>query len=234
MQVYAAVMSGTQIGIEQLDGGVAIARMDDGENRFNLDSLSRWHEVLTELEQHDGPLALVITGTGKFFSNGLDLDWISANSGEFGRVVEGVHSLFGRLLVFPAYVIAAINGHAFAAGAMLSCTADLRLMRRDRGYWCLPEVDLDMTLTRPMMEVVTARLPSNAIQDAIITGRRYGGEEALARGIVDDVDDEHALVDRAVELAQQMATKNRSVIAAHKMMMFGESARVCGWVPERP
>ncbi len=221
-------MSGTHVGLELLDGGVAIARMDDNENRFNLDSISRWHEVLTELEQHDGPLALVITGTGKFFSNGLDLDWMSANSDQAGRVVEGVHSLFGRLLLFPAYVVAAINGHAFAGGAMLSCTADLRIMRRDRGYWCLPEVDLGLALTRPMMETVTARLPTSVIQDAIITGRRYGGEEALARGIVDAVANEEAVLDSAVELAQHMAAKNRSVIATHKMMMFGDSARICG------
>ena len=138
-------------------GDVAVLRWVDGENRYRLDSLARWTEVLDELEAVEGPLAVVLTGQGKFFSNGLDLDWMGAHPEQAGEVVDQVHRLFGRMLLLPAYTVAAVNGHAFAGGAMLSCAFDVRVMRSDRGYWCLPEVDLGLPLTEPMMEIVTVR-----------------------------------------------------------------------------
>lgn len=220
---------GPRIGLERRSDGVATIHLEHGENRFNVASLERWHEILTELEVDDGPLALVITGSGKFFSNGLDLDWMGEHQDQAGLVVDGLHALFGRLLLFPAYTVAAINGHAFAGGAMVSCACDVRVMRTDRGYWCLPELDLGIPLTEPMMEVVTARLPRPAAHDAIMTGRRYTAAEAQALGIVEHVADEADVVDRAVELAAAMAPKDRHVIATHKQMLFGRSAAICGW-----
>jgi len=212
-------------------GDVAVLHLVDGENRFNLASLGHWHETLGELEAADGPLAVVITGTGKFFSNGLDLDRMSSHPEEAGEIVDAVHRLFGRLYLLPAYTVAAINGHAFAGGAMLSCACDVRVMRDDRGYWCLPEVDLGLPLTGPMRSVVTARLPRAAAHDAIMTGRRYTAVEANALGIVEHVAAEPDVVDRAVELAAAMAPKDRSVIAEHKRMLFGDTAAICGWRP---
>jgi enoyl-CoA hydratase/carnithine racemase len=210
-------------------GAVRVLRWRDGENRCNAASMNRWHEVLAGLETIDGPLALVIVGEGKYFSNGLDLDRFTAHPEEAGPTVEGLHRLFGRLLLFPAYTVAAINGHAFAGGAMLTCACDLRVMRADRGYWCLPEVDLGLPLTDGMKAVVTARLPRTAAADAMMTGRRYGAAEALARGIVEHTAPEAEVLDRAVALAAEIAPKNRTVIAAHKRLLFGDAARVCGW-----
>ena len=210
-------------------GEVVVLRMDDGENRFNRTSIDRWHQVLGELESTEGPLAVVVTGTGKFFSNGLDLDWFAEHPDQAGGVVDDVHRLLGRMLVLPAYTVAAMNGHAFAGGAMLSCACDVRVMRDDRGYWCLPEVDLGLPLTVPMKEVVAVRLPRAAAYDSIMTGRRYTAAEAHAIGIVEHVVPEDRVVDLAVELAAVMAPKDRSVIAAHKQLLFGPTATTCGW-----
>jgi enoyl-CoA hydratase/carnithine racemase len=209
-------------------GAVRVLRWHDGENRFNTASVARWHEVLDELELLDGPLALVLVGEGKFFSNGLDLDAMGARPDDSARIVDGVHRLLGRMLLFPAYTVAAVNGHAFAAGAMLSATFDRRVMREDRGYWCLPEVDLGLPLTDPMMAAVTARLPRPAYLDAVMTGRRFSGPEALAAGIVDEVAAEDDVLAKAIAAAEPMATKDRSVIATHKRMLFGAAAARCG------
>lgn len=210
-------------------GDVAVVQMTDGENRFNLESLGRWHRVLGELEAADGPLAVVVTGSGKFFSNGLDLDRMSSHPEESGEIVRLVHQLLGRLYLLPAYTVAAINGHAFAGGAMLGCACDVRVMRDDRGYWCLPEVDLGLPLTDAMFAAITARLPRAAAQDAIVTGRRYTAAHALRLGIVEHVAAESEVLGRAIELARVMAPKDRSVIATHKRMLFGDVAATCGW-----
>ena len=106
-------------------GPVRILRWDDGENRMNPDSMAELDAALDHLESIEGPLAFVLTGTGKFFSNGLDLDRFATAPEELGVTAHLVHLLLGRMLLFPAYTVAAINGHAFAAGAMLS-----QLLRR--------------------------------------------------------------------------------------------------------
>lgn len=212
-------------------GDVRVVRWDDGENRVNLDSMTEWHAALDQLEAIEGPLAVVVIGTGKFFSNGLDLDRFAGAPDEAGPTVELLNLLFGRMLLFPAYTVGALNGHTFAAGAMLSCCFDARVMRSDRGYWCLPEVDLGLPLSEAMTAVVTARLPMEAAQDAMLTGRRYGAEDAQALGIVTDTSDEERLLGVAIDLAAPMAQKHRGVIAAHKRLLFGAAARLCGVEP---
>lgn len=137
-------------------GSVRILRMDDGENRFNRHSVDALHGALDEVEAVEGPCALVTTGSGKFFSNGLDLDWLGAGDGTEGFLGD-VHRLFGRVLGLDVYTVAAVNGHAFAAGAMLASAHDQVIMREDRGYWCLPEVDLGLPLTPAMYATVAAR-----------------------------------------------------------------------------
>ena len=213
-------------------GSVRIVRWDDGENRMNLDSMTEWHAALDQLVAIDGPLAVVVIGAGKFFSNGLDLDRFMMDPDEAGPTVELLHQLFGRLLLFPGYIVGALNGHTYAAGAMLSCCFDARVMRTDRGYWCLPEVDLGLPLSEAMAAVVSARLPMEAAQDAMLTGRRYTAEDAQALGIVTDTSDNERLLGVAVDLAVPMAEKNRQVIAEHKRLLFGATAALCGIQPD--
>jgi enoyl-CoA hydratase/carnithine racemase len=207
-------------------GAVRILHWDDGENRFNDTSIAAWHAVLDELESVDGALAIVTVGEGKFFSNGLDLDWLATASDGRSFIAE-VHRLFGRMLLFPAYTVAAINGHAFAGGAMLTSAFDHRVMRSDRGYWCLPEVDIGLALSAAMTATVTARLPSAAAQEAMITGRRYAATDALAAGIVQEIAAEADVLDRAVAAAEALAGKDRRVIADHKRQLFGAAADIC-------
>jgi enoyl-CoA hydratase/carnithine racemase len=101
------------------EADVFVLKMTAEENRFNPEMLSAFDSALSEVEAADGTAA-VITGEGKFFSNGLDLEWMGANPERIGEVVNGLQSLYGRLLAFPATLVAAINGHAFAGGGMLA------------------------------------------------------------------------------------------------------------------
>ncbi|MFM7069561.1 MAG: enoyl-CoA hydratase/isomerase family protein, partial [Actinomycetes bacterium] len=119
----------------------------------------------------------------------------------------------------------------FAAGAMLAACFDVRVMRTDRGFWCLPEVDLGLPLTAPMFAAVTARLPIHVAAEAMNSGRRYTAEEARLAGLVEHAVAEHEVVERAIQLAAPVASKDRSVIAAHKRMLFSGAAQRCGVTP---
>ncbi len=170
------------------EGEVFVLTMGNGENRFNRGFVTAFNAALDEVERSNGPAALVtVGGEEKFYSNGLDLDWMAGDSRDEARTFLGdVLALLGRVLLFPVPTVAAMNGHAFAAGGMLALAHDFRVMRADRGFFCLPEVDLGLPLAPGMTALVKSRLTLATFRDAILTGARIGGTEAAQRGIVDE------------------------------------------------
>jgi enoyl-CoA hydratase/carnithine racemase len=134
--------------------------------------------------------------------------------------------IFARLLSSPIPSVAALNGHAFAGGAMLALACDFRVMRSDRGFFCIPEIDLGLPLHPAMASLIAARLPKLTAHEAIITGRRYGGSEALERGIVDYATPAVDLIAKAIAVAAPLAGKNRAVMQTHKRLMYAETLRL--------
>lgn len=193
------------------DGDVHVLRFDDGENRFTVDFLDQAEKALDEIAGTPG--ALVTVGTGKFYSNGLDLDWLLANPSEWGPYLGRVHGLYARLITLPMPTVAAINGHAFAGGAMLTLAHDYRVMRDDRGYFCLPEVDLGLGFTPGMNALIQSRLPIATAHEAMLTGRRYGAADAQADGIVHRTAAEDQVLPQAIALAAGLAGKDGGTVA---------------------
>jgi enoyl-CoA hydratase/carnithine racemase len=206
---------------------VFVLTLDDGENRFNDRFLDDVNRALDDVETSEGPAALVTTGQGKFYSNGLDLEWLGGQSpADSGRFLDGVDRLFARMLVFPMTTAAAINGHGFAAGLMLALAHDFRVMRADRGYVCLPEIDLGVPLRPGMTATIQARLPQRVAHEAIVTGRRYGGLNAEQRGIVDAAVPEVEVLERAMAMVRPLAGKDRATMAALKRGLYVETLRI--------
>lgn len=217
-------------------GSVGVARHDEvvivsmarEENRFHPELLDGLERALDEVDSSDQPSAVVLTGEGKFFSNGLDLDYLgSAGSDGATANIARVHRLFARLLGAGVYTVAAINGHAFAAGAMLALACDERVMRADRGYFCLPEVDLGMPFTPGMQALITGRLSPSAAHEAMVTGRRYGGAEAERRGIVEVAVAEDQVLAEAVRRASAQAAKSRQSVATIKRALYASAIAAC-------
>ena len=134
-----------------------------------------------------------------------------------------MHELFARVLSLPIITVAALQGHTFAAGAMLSLAHDFRVMRADRGFWCLPEVDIDIPFTPGMSALIQARLPQPAMHEAMTTGRRYGGTDALTAGIVDRAVGQDEVRSTALEIAAANVAKAGPTLGAIKARMY-ESA----------
>jgi Delta3-Delta2-enoyl-CoA isomerase len=205
------------------DGEVFVLNLGEGENRFHPDWLAEVHTYLDEVDGAEGPRAMVTTATGKFFSNGLDLDWLGQHGGEFlGYVVE-VHRLFARVLGLQVPTVAAVQGHCFAGGGMLALAHDFRVMRADRGFFCLPEVDINIPFTRGMSALIQGRLSKKTAHEAMTTGRRYGGTDALSAGIVDAVAHEDDVLPSAVELARPLAGKAGPTLGTIKSRMYADA-----------
>ncbi|MGA7396319.1 MAG: enoyl-CoA hydratase/isomerase family protein [Solirubrobacterales bacterium] len=211
------------ISVEVQDTGIAVVQMNLGENRFNPTTLDGLETALDQVEAIEGPSALVLTGQGKFFSNGLDLDWLAAADDQGRReTLSRVYEVFIRLLEFPAPTVAALNGHAFAAGAMMALACDWRVMREDRGFFCLPEADIGLVFVPGMNALITHRLTYATAREAMLTGRRYAATEALPAGIVDQVAAEDHVVPAAIAIAEPLAGKPQHVQQGIKQGLSAE------------
>jgi enoyl-CoA hydratase/carnithine racemase len=208
------------------DFEVYLLNLGDTENRFHPDWLAEVQQHLDTVQAGDGPRALVTTATGKFFSNGLDLEWLGGHSEQMLGYVIDVHRLFERMLALPVPTVAAVQGHAFAGGAMLALAHDFRVMRADRGFFCLPEVDINIPFTRGMSALIQARLSKKTAHEAMTTGRRYGGADALAAGIVDGVAHEDDVVSTAIEMARALVAKAGPTLGTIKARMYADALAV--------
>ncbi|WP_406371790.1 enoyl-CoA hydratase-related protein [Streptomyces sp. NBC_00647] len=199
---------------------VFVLDLGDGENRFHPDWIASANAALDEVEKADGHRALVTAATGKFYSNGLDLEWLFAHADQHQDYVISVHELLARMLSLPVVTVAALQGHTFAAGAMFSLAHDFRVMRADRGYWCLPEADINIPFTPGMSALIQSRLAPQTAHEAMLTARRYPGTDALAAGIVDRAVDEDSVRATAIEIAQAQAGKAGDTLSTIKARMY--------------
>ena len=204
------------------DGSVFVLHMMEGENRLNRSFVDGFSRALDAVEASQGEAALVTTGADRFYSTGLDLEWIASGAEPAAAFIADVQRLFARLLAFPVATVAAINGHAFAGGCLLALAHDFRVMRVDRGFICMPEVDLRMgrPLTPGMYALLAARLSRATVHEALVTGRRYNAHEAQARQFVSDVAPADEVLPHAVELARGLAAKDRASTGAIKAGLF--------------
>ena len=195
--------------------GVSIIQFS-GTGVFNPDVLAWVHKRLDAVEADESITAVLLTGEGKNFSQGLDLEYLMTHQEIFSQFVTETMFLAARLITFPVPVVSAVNGHAFGLGAMLVLASDYAVMRNDRGFFCLPEIDIGMTLTVRMNALVQARMSARAVRETLFTGARLSGEAAVELGIVDAATSEDELMTRGLEISEPMRSKSRHLLSGLK------------------
>jgi len=214
------------------DGDVFTLTLDSGENRWNTTFVRGIAQALDEVEASEGPAALVTASASeKFFSNGLDLDWVAApddhpEGGDRQAFGGEFMTLMGRIITLPIPTVCCVNGHAFGAGFMAALCHDLRVMRSDRGFVCANEMQLGMAIPKPELALFRHKLPMNVFHETVQLARRWTGPDALAAGIVQQIGELDGLLAMAQRKAAELAPlgANRKVFGAQKELLYGESA----------
>lgn len=218
------------IELEQHDD-VFVLTMADGENRWNTTFTREYAKALDTVVASSGPAALVTASSHpKFFSNGLDLDWVTSEGEHPGgdRSVFGTEfmALMGRIITLPVPTIAAVNGHAFGAGMMTALAHDVRLMREDRGFICANELQIGMTIPAPEVALMKHKIPAPAFHETVMLAKRWTAPAAVAAGFVEAALPMDELLDAAVARAAELAplALNRENYGAQKETLYGANA----------
>lgn len=218
------------IDLEKQDD-IFVLTMNEGENRWNTTFTRAFSAAIDEVEASVGPAALVTASSHqKFFSNGLDLDWVMSPDGHPGgdREPFGVEymDLLGRLITLPMPTICAIGGHAFGAGFMISLAHDIRIMREDRGYLCANELEIGLTIPEPEVALFRHKIPAPAFHETVMLARRWTGPAAVSAGFVESAVAQDEVLGTALERAAGLAHlgADRDRYGWQKQALYGENA----------
>jgi len=181
--------------------------LGDGDHRFNPSTIDAISAALKEVQDSPDAGALVTTNQGRYFSNGLDLQWISQNpDAHLSTIRIKFENLLASFIRLRVPTIAAICGHAAAGGFMVALAHDYRFMRGDRSVLYMSELDIGMKLPRSLMAVVRSKLLPGTLRDVVLGARKFSAQMALEGGIVDSVyADSPQTLEAAVSEAQNLA-----------------------------
>jgi enoyl-CoA hydratase/carnithine racemase len=208
--------------IWEKDENVAIVKMNTEANSHNLEFANALGKALDEVIADETVTAIVLTSTNeKNFSLGVDIQWVMEKLGEsdneaIKEFMYGMNENFKKLLLLPVPTIAAINGHAFGNGAILSCACDFRFMREDRGYFCFPEVDLGIPFLPGMVALCKLSMPYYKYKELKLTGKKAGAKELEKDNVIlKACENTDKLMEEAVAYAKTF-TKKRGIFGEHK------------------
>ncbi len=205
-----------------VEGNAAVLTMNSGENRFNFPFFTEIFDVLDEIEKKtDATVLITRSSDPKIWCNGIDLDWLTpvVQNGKqalANKFYSQMYSLFRRVLTYPMITVAAITGHAFAGGAFLAFSHDFRFMRNDRGWLCLPEVNLKKTLGQVLIALARRALPEYLFEEMEFTGRRLTAQECEEHRIIRKACSMDDLMKEALAFASNQ-NKDRDII--HQMKL---------------
>lgn len=203
------------------DNGIWTLCLTDGENRIGSFAISEWNRSLDQVEANGSGQVLVVTGTDRYWSTGLDLDEVNRLSHlERQAFMARIDALLARIMTAPFVTIAALNGHTYAGGALVALAFDYRIMRADRGFFCLPSIDVKIPFTQGMAAMIADKIPQPAAHDLVVSGRQIGGTEAVELGVVNEAVDADAVVVRSLELASGLVGKDAQTLATVKRRMY--------------
>jgi len=205
---------------------VAVLTMNNKENRMNLDYASAMIQALDEILEDKGIFSVVICSSDeKNWSQGIDLQWLMERKAAddlnaIRSFLYRMNDLFKKLLLYPMPVIAAINGHAFGNGALLSCTCDFRFMRSDKGFFCFPEVDVSIPFLPGMIAFARKAIPEYKYQEMVYSGRRFTASELEEHHVIRKAcRDQDELMKESMDLARTFE-KKRGIFGELKKRMY--------------
>lgn len=195
---------------------IYILKMDNKDNRFNPAFCESLNLALDFIEtdcksksnsSDNYKFAMVITGNEKFYSNGLDLSYLLTTPNPNQFLIDHYEPLMYRFLTFGIPTIAAISGHAFAAGMCLALAQDYRIaLSSGRALLSMNELLIKAAIPAGMLSILRAKLANPQVLRDCIRAKRWNIKQAHQDKIIDELAS-HDLIIEAITFAKSVAIK---------------------------
>ena len=216
------------------EGEIATLVLDHGPvNALDREFLREIAATLREIEAADVG-ALILTGKDAVFSAGADLVRVLEEGREYvDASVDALAEAFEAAFTFKRPMVAAVNGHAIAGGAVFTCAADYRVMAAGPGVIGLSELRVGVPFPVWAHEIVRHAVGPQHLQEIILLAKNYEPDDALRLGLIDEIADAEALMDRALSAARRMARIPRGSFELMKQLIRRPTIeRVRAYAPE--
>ena len=196
----------TELATLESNGDVSIITLDDGKvNVFSPDMIEQLNIILDKVPEDKG--SILIQGKEGMFAAGFDLKVMQGGDTEaMSKMAAGGFKLLARVYSFPRPVVVACSGHAIALGAFLLCCADYRVGAKGEYIVQANEVRNNMSIPTPILEISKSRISKAHWYRAILNAEAYNIEDSIEAGYLDEVVEATNLSNRAMEVANDLAT----------------------------
>ncbi len=168
------------------EGGVRVLALDrPPANAIDESLLAALDAALERAAAEPAVRAVLLTGTGAFFSGGFDLSTPRRDDEDAARVVALYRSAHRRLLALEKPTVALVNGHAIAGGLVLALACDVRLASDVPARIGLNEVAIGSSFPAAAIEIVRARLTAQAAAELMLRAELYPLSEGVRLGVVE-------------------------------------------------
>lgn len=185
---------------------IAIVRLNRGKvhalNEVLVDELT---DCFDQLEQDQTTEAVILTGSDKFFSFGLDIpELFPYSQADFKIFLQKFTTLYKNMYLLGKPLVAAINGHCIAGGCILASTADNRIMVGGKAKIALNEASFGSTIFAGAMAILRTQVGQQNAEKIALSGAMFTPQEALEMSLVDDLCEETDLMEKALKNASRM------------------------------
>jgi enoyl-CoA hydratase/carnithine racemase len=223
----ARTTSADAVLLRENDGPVAVLTLNRPAARNSLSEalLRALGEALTSIAKDDSVRAVVLAANGPAFCAGHDLKELTSRRSDadggrayFQQIMNTCSAMMQQIVTLPQPVIAAVQGVASAAGCQLVASCDLAIASTKAGF-ATPGVDIGLFCSTPMV-ALSRNVARKHAMEMLLTGDIISAEKAAAIGLVNDVVAVGQERARAIELAQQFASKSSHVIGIGKAAFY--------------
>ncbi len=207
--------------ISERSEGITTVRLSRGKvNALNESVVDELTACFREIAEDRETKAVILTGTGKFFTFGFDIPEFMGYAREaFLRYLTKFTDFYRDLFLFPKPVIAALNGHTIAGGCMIAIACDYRIMVSGKARISLNEINFGSSLFAGSVDMIKLWMGQKNAETAVYTGAMYSAEEACSLGLVHQVANEAGLEKDAHDIARQFAAKDNAPFRSIKLLL---------------
>ena len=196
---------------------VALLRMNDGvTNPISPGLVDELSAYLQEIQQKEYK-GMVLAGGEKFFSIGLDLPGLlKLDRQEAERFIDRFHQVLWQLLTLPMPTACAMCGHAIAGGTLLALMTDYRFIKAGKTLMGVNEIKLGLVIPYLAEMMLRLILPDSQAKEMIFGGEFYPADQTAAMGLVDQLCEQDACEQAALDKINALAKLPSAALAGMK------------------